>query len=966
MGDVRKTLRARTDSVAAGYRETAFAPLEAIPDPVVVVDRHEQIVFVNRHVVHRFGMAIAELVGEPLEQLVLAESRGRRWDALQEVLQGGRPSAVGLEASARCKDGGSRTLSIDVGALEHGEELFAVCVLRDTPGQPARTSAIDAALGEAQRIAKLGIWTWDPVANHHWWSDELYRLLQIDPSESRPFERYLAMASQEDRDRINGNAAKIAQGAEIEPFDVRVVLPDGAPKIFHSRGAATFDATGRLVQLRGTIQDVTEQRATENALRLSDMRYREAQRLAKIGNWEWDLATNTSWWSDELYHILEEDPRSYPAAFENFLAKVHPDDRQVLIDGQSNVDGASYAPTESRIVFPDGREKRIEQLVQPRLDASGRPIAIVGTVHDVTERRALESKLRESEARYASTVELAAVGIAHVAADGRFIWCNSRFREMLGYDNDELLQLTIHEVSHPDDARVSDAERLRLHEGVIDTLTVEKRYIRKDGETIWVRITGAPRRDAHDSLLYDVAIVEDVTVRKAAEDKVQYMATHDELTGLPNRNLFGELLQRAIDAAWRQDRRCAVLFIDLDRFKIVNDSLGHEAGDLLLKEVAARLRRCVRDGDVVARLGGDEFVVLLAGIAAVDAAAETARRVLASLHTPVKIRNHECRVTGSVGIASYPDDARDATTLMKHADMAMYLAKEEGKNNFQFYSPDMAPMSVEHLELEVRLAEALHRGEFSLQYQPRLDIGSGRILGAEALLRWWNSDLGTVSPAQFIPLAEDTGLIVAIGKWVLRTACEQNMAWRKRGGRSVVMSVNLSPRQFKEPSLLEDIASILADTGMPPELLELEITESMLMQHVDIAAEKAAAMKKLGIRLAIDDFGTGYSSLSQLKRFPIDTLKIDRAFVRDIPLSADDTAITKAVISLGKALGVRVVAEGVESSAQYRFLRDHGCDEMQGFLFSKPCHPDAFAELMKSPPKSELDDGAESSSAGDS
>jgi EAL domain-containing protein (putative c-di-GMP-specific phosphodiesterase class I) len=288
---------------------------------------------------------------------------------------------------------------------------------------------------------------------------------------------------------------------------------------------------------------------------------------------------------------------------------------------------------------------------------------------------------------------------------------------------------------------------------------------------------------------------------------------------------------------------------------------------------------------------------------------------------------------------------------MKHADMAMYLAKDEGKNNCQFYSAEMTPMSVEDLELEVRLAQALQRSEFSLQYQPRVDIATGRILGAEALLRWWNADLGTVSPAQFIPLAEDTGLIVAIGKWVLRTACEQNVAWRARGAPPIVMSVNLSPRQFKDPAFLNDMAAILAETGMAPELLELEITESMIMQHVDIAAEKAAAMKKLGVGLAIDDFGTGYSSLSQLKRFPIDTLKIDRAFVRDIPESADDTAITKAVVSLGKALGVRVVAEGVETEAQYRFLRDNGCDEMQGFYFSKPCHPDAFAELLKNKPR---------------
>jgi EAL domain-containing protein (putative c-di-GMP-specific phosphodiesterase class I) len=284
---------------------------------------------------------------------------------------------------------------------------------------------------------------------------------------------------------------------------------------------------------------------------------------------------------------------------------------------------------------------------------------------------------------------------------------------------------------------------------------------------------------------------------------------------------------------------------------------------------------------------------------------------------------------------------------MKHADMAMYLAKEEGKNNFQYYSPDMTPMSVERLELEVRLSQALQRGEFSLQYQPRVDMATGRILGAEALLRWWNADLGTVSPAQFIPLAEDTGLIVAIGRWVLRTACEQNVAWQKRGLPPVVMSVNLSPRQFKEPGVLHDIGEVLAETGMAPNLLELEITESMIMEHVEIAAAKAAALKSVGIRLAIDDFGTGYSSLSQLKRFPIDTLKIDRAFVRDVPDSPDDTAITKAVLSLGKALGVRVVAEGVETQAQFQFLCENGCEEMQGFLFSKPCHPDAFADLLK-------------------
>ncbi len=955
MGNARKRLRSGTDSAAAdGRRNAALAALESIPAPVVVVDGREHVTFVNRHVVHRFGFAAAELLGKPLSRLVPDSLRGRRWRELTEILQRERQTATGIEASARSKDGVSRALSIEAGLLELEGAACALCLLRDAA--PVQASTVDdiaeAGLKEAQRIAKLGSWAWDPISNQHWWSDELYQMLQVERTERAPFTRYQEMVHPADRARVHENTERIAAGEVIAPFDVRVILPDGTQKVYYSKGAASLDASGQVVRLHGTIQDVTEQRAAEAALRLSDMRYREAQRLAKIGNWEWDLATNGSWWSDELYRILEENPETYEAKFENFIAKVHPDDRPALIAAQKqDLATASFVPTESRLVFPGGREKRIEQVVQARMDSEGQPVAIVGIVHDITERRALESKLRESEARYASTVELAAVGIAHVAADGRFIWCNSRFREMLGYDNNELLERTIRDVSHPDDVHLTDGERSRMHEGAIDTLTVEKRYVRKDGKTIWVRITGAPRRAADETLLYDVAIVEDITVRKVAEEKVQYLATHDELTGLPNRTLFGELLHRAIEAAKGSERRCAVLFIDLDRFKIVNDSLGHEAGDLLLKEVAARLRQCVRGSDVVGRLGGDEFVVLLERIQSIDSAAETARRVLSSLHTPVRILGHECRVTGSVGIATYPNDARDAATLMKHADMAMYRAKEEGKNTYQFFSADMSPMSVEHLELEVRLAQALQRSEFSLQYQPRVDIATGRILGAEALLRWWNPDLGTVSPAQFIPLAEDTGLIVAIGKWVLRTACEQNVAWQARGLPRLVMSVNLSPRQFKEPTLLSDIAAVLAETGMAPELLELEITESMIMQHVDIAAEKAAAMKKLGIGLAIDDFGTGYSSLSQLKLFPIDTLKIDRAFVRDIPDSDDDTAITKAVITLGKALGVRVVAEGVETSAQYQFLRDNGCDEMQGFYFSKPCHPDAFAELLKKPRK---------------
>jgi diguanylate cyclase (GGDEF)-like protein/PAS domain S-box-containing protein len=957
MGDVKATGQSsEPDAPGAGGTTSAF--LESIPAALLLLDADGRIVFANAHAVRLFGCAPAELSGQLIDRWVPGGLRGKRWRNLREFIGAAdRPSSdTSVQQSGLRKDGTRFALDVHVSAMDMGGAPVAVCVLHDLTehsGQEAIARS-EARLNEAQRIARIGSWTWDIVNDEHWWSDELYRMLQIDPtSEARPFERFVELVHPLDRQRVReGIALSRADGPGPEGTDVRVVLPDGTQKVFHTQGEVVADETGKPVVARGTLQDITERKAIETALHLTEMRYREAQRIAKIGNWEWDLATNTSWWSDELYRILEEDPREYPATFESFIARVHPDDQAVLIEGQRNiaVGPEGYRPTESRLVLRDGRQKIVEQLVQLRSNAQGQPAAVIGTIHDITERRSLENQLRESEARYASTVQLAAVGIAHVDLGGRFVWSNRRFQEMLGYSGDELSAMTTRAVSHPEDVHVTDRDRALLQGGKIDTLRAEKRYVRKDGSAFWVRITSALRRGPDGAPLYHISVVEDITGQRLAQERVQYLATHDELTGLPNRSLFSQMLEHAIETAQRSRRECAVLFIDLDRFKIVNDSLGHEAGDLLLKEVAGRIARSVRKSDIVARLGGDEFVVLLDHVADLTVAAEVARKILSNVLAPVEIMGHECRITGSIGVAAYPLHARDAATLMKHADTAMYLAKEEGKNNYQFYAADSSPMSVAHLVLESHLARALERREFSLQYQPRIDIATGTIKGTEALLRWWNPELGTVSPAQFIPLAEDTGLIVSIGKWVLKTACEQNVAWQRRGLPEVVISVNISPRQFRDPALLADIAEVLRETGMAPELLELEITESMIMHNVDLAAEKAAAIKKLGVRLAVDDFGTGYSSLSQLKRFPIDTLKIDRSFVRDIPQNADDRAITETIILLGKALGVTVVAEGVETAEQLNFLRDHECDEMQGFLFSKPCHPDALVELLETIP----------------
>jgi diguanylate cyclase (GGDEF)-like protein len=470
---------------------------------------------------------------------------------------------------------------------------------------------------------------------------------------------------------------------------------------------------------------------------------------------------------------------------------------------------------------------------------------------------------------------------------------------------------------------------------------------RPDGTQRYISISGEPVHDHHKNFIGYRGVGRDVSERKLAENRIQHLATYDGLTGLPNRLLFSELLTAAIRACEGHGRHFAVLFIDLDRFKIINDTLGHGAGDTLLKEMGQRLAQCLHTDDVVARLGGDEFVVLLRQAASTEDVAVVARKILATIARPVVLKGREYRVTASVGVSRYADDAVDEQSLMQNADLAMYVAKRQGKNDFQFYSKEIAAESSNRLAVEIRLRGALERDELFVHYQPKVDLATGEIVGAEALLRWQSPELGLVQPAQFIPLAEETGLIVPIGAWVLRRACMQNMEWQRSGLPPLTMAVNLSAGQFADEFLLGDVAMALRETGMQPELLELEITEGMVIQNVGRAVKLLKSLKALGVRLAIDDFGTGYSSLGQLKNFPIDTLKIDRSFICDLPGNAEDRAIAEAIISMGKALGLVIVAEGVETPEQARFLRERACDQMQGFHFSKPLCAAEFVELWR-------------------
>jgi diguanylate cyclase (GGDEF)-like protein/PAS domain S-box-containing protein len=484
----------------------------------------------------------------------------------------------------------------------------------------------------------------------------------------------------------------------------------------------------------------------------------------------------------------------------------------------------------------------------------------------------------------------------------------------------------------------------------------------RDGRVVAVLSLYATERDAFsgellgllermaENIVYGLDVLRQAEQKREAEDRVQFLATHDGLTGLPNRALFNQLLGNALRNAARDGTSFAVLFIDLDRFKIINESLGHEAGDELLREVGARLTGTLRASDVVARLGGDEFVVLLHRPGDDGDIARSARRLIDVIVEPLSIRGQECRVTASIGVATYPGTASDEVTLMQCADVAMYAAKQEGKNGFRFYSDGMPSHASERLTLENNLRRALQNGEIFLHYQPKLDLRSGRIVGVEALVRWQSAQLGFVSPATFIPVAEETGLIVSIGMHVLREACAQAVRWRASGLPPLTMAVNLSARQFASEALLRDILLTLRETGMEPTDLELEITEGVVIQNADKAQRVLSALKRTGIRIAIDDFGTGYSSLGQLRRFPIDTLKIDRSFVRELPDNVEDCGIAHAIIAMAGTLGLTVVAEGVETREQAEFLREHGCDLVQGFFYSKPMAADLLRPMLEAQP----------------
>ncbi len=768
-----------------------------------------------------------------------------------------------------------------------------------------------------------------------------------------PQEELMGMNNRQHTDKENSEKAfkafrKIYKTGKLgRVFDYEIIRKDGTKKLVEVSASLQKDSSGKPIGFSGITRDITERKEAETAVRYSEEKYRTIIETIEDGYFEVDLAGNYTFVNDSICRQMRYS-REELIGMNNrqFQEEKNAEKTYRFFAGIYNT-GKPVRAFEMEVIRKDGTRQISEVSISLIRDAEGKPIGFRGTSRDISERKQMEETIRQSEERYRTLIEEMEEWYFETDLAGDILFFNDIFASGLGYPHKELTGVNFRNFVRQEDIDTVYNKFLQVYETGEPTRNFPYEFVRPDGSRMFTEFSIFPKRDYEGTILGFRGVGHDITERKRAEERIQYLATHDTLTDLPNRLMFNQLLSHAIQAARRYKRQLAVLFIDLDRFKIINDTLGHEAGDQLLQEMAIRLKEALRAVDVVARLGGDEFVILIEEVNDVSQVTTVARNILSAVIKSLVIMDQECRVTASIGISIYPKDAKDERSLMKTADRAMYFAKEEGKNNYQFYSKGIKSQSIKRLSIETNLRQALRRKEFSLHYQAKLDFRTGMITGVEALLRWQNPSLGSVTPMQFIPVAEETGLIVPIGRWVLKTACAQNVAWQRQGLPPVCMAVNLSLRQLTDEALLEDMKAALEDSGMAPNLLELEITESMVMHNPGRMVKVLSKIKDMGVRLAIDDFGTGYSSLAQIKHFPIDTLKVDRSFIRNIPNDSEDKAITEAIIAMGKTLSLTVVAEGVETQEQMVFLEQHACDQMQGYYFSRPIIPEQFADLLR-------------------
>jgi PAS domain S-box-containing protein/diguanylate cyclase (GGDEF)-like protein len=737
---------------------------------------------------------------------------------------------------------------------------------------------------------------------------------------------------------------KAMRSGQPEIVETEGVRPDNSQFRVRIKAFPFLDQKGKPAGFVELIEDLTAQYKTKLALGESEHRFQVLAETTSIGIFEVDREGRNTYsnpaWTRMTGLSLQESlgtgwTRAIPA-----------EDREELRESweEAKKQGISWR-REHRLLHTDGDERWVQATATPVRDAEGKLLRWVGTIVDLTLHKKAMQQLAESEERFRSLFEKSGVGMNIISRSGRVITANPAFCDFIGYTQQELQSMSVRDITLPEDLERTDQmfERLNRQEGHFN---YQKRFRRKDGKTVWGDVAGVLVPGGVNQEGFGIGIIQDITARKEAQARLEYLDYTDELTGLPNRKLLVDRLNHSIAKAQRRRDKVAVLLVGLDRFGKIADNFDLETAQLVLCEITQRLQAIVRDSDTLARIGDTQMVIVLENIKDPKPSGVIAQKVLQDVARPIRVRGRTFNVTVSIGISLFPDDGQDADRLLGTASLAMHISKRQGGDMFEYNVPELNARTHELLALETDLRAALEKREFVLFYQPQIELATKRVVGFEALLRWRHPQRGLVPPNDFIPLAEDTGVIVPLGEWVLQEACRQNMEWSRAGLPMVRMAVNISPRQFKRVDIPTLVRQVLEETGHPPEYLELEVTESMIMEDVDRAIGIMHTLTELGVHLAIDDFGTGYSSLSYLKRFPVRRLKVDRSFVKDVLVDPNDAAIASAVVSLAKSMDLEVVAEGIETEDQLAFFLERGCDSCQGFLFSKPLEPALAREYL--------------------
>jgi diguanylate cyclase (GGDEF)-like protein/PAS domain S-box-containing protein len=932
--------------------------LSAAGDGIYGIDGNGITTFVNDAAARALGYRQAELLGRPMHELIHhSHADGRAYPIhdcpIYLATRNGEAHQVKDEVFWR-KDGSAlRVEYTSTPIMDENRPNGAVIVFRDVGERLGAEEALRAS--EARFRALTGLMT-----DWYWEQDERLRftLMACNQDEHRLVKTGKCIGKtrfEMDVDWVSDDIreAHRATLAARQPFRDLLLRARWTGDYFLVSGDPVFDGDGVFRGYRGVGREVTENIKARQALVESESRLRGLLALSSDWYWEQDERLCFSRISGAAQRSLPFDPQRLLGCALWDSALLQPVDGDWRRFRQALEKHRAFRDQVLRVRFDEtGGDSYMSISGEPVYDASGRFSGYRGTGKDVTAQIVTAGLLRENEARLRAMIDAAPDAVVSIDERGRIVEFNPAAERTFGYARAEVIGRDMQALLIPPDHRGNHGRGLASHSSSEAASILNQRRevpaLRKDGSTFPASIAVVCTR-SEGATLY-TAFLRDISESKAAQQRLLLLAHYDSLTGLPNRVLFYDRLTQLLLQSQRNGWTGALLFIDLDRFKLVNDTLGHHGGDELLRQVALRLQDCLRPGDTVGRLGGDEFALILANIAQPQDAELVAEKLMYAFRKPFEVGGHEIFVTVSVGITVFPGDGVDADLLIRHADAAMYRAKDEGRNAFQFFSGEALVQASGRLSLESSLRRALDRGEFRLHYQPRIDLRSGEIVGLEALLRWQKSDGELVAPGTFVPVLEETGLILPVGDWVMRAACAQIQQWQAAGVACVPVAVNLSPRQLRVRSLADRLGRMLEQHGVEARLLELEITETSLMRDPDEAVRLLAEIRRPGVRIAIDDFGTGYSSLGYLKRFPLDYLKIDRSFVRDVTSDPDDASIVRTIITMAHELGLRVVAEGVETESQLAFLTDHGCEEAQGFLFSRPIDAAAALGLLTGGP----------------